>query len=317
MQNQPHKILQYFLADPGYIFYSLDLSQAENRIVAYVGRIQEMIDAFESGRDVHRLTASLVFGKPYDEISDEPGSSPLGDGSKSERFYGKKSNHELNYDIGYRLFSLILQIPEVQGRGILERYHRIYPGVRRDFQGYVKRCVSASRFLVNLLGRKTTFLDKMDTPESKDKLLKGAYSCIPQGSVGDIINERGLNYIYYNQDLFKPVELLTQMHDQIGFQIPLPKYYREAQGLHSGCEWKDHAKMLIKIKRSLETQLTTHYGRIFTIPVDLVIGPTLYKEDGKEIKSKDFTENPHLLAQKLEKNFELLLPWDNYRYMWS
>jgi DNA polymerase-1 len=316
LQNQPHKILQYFLADSGYIFYSLDLSQAENRIVAYVGRIQEMIDAFEAGRDVHRLTASLLFGKPYDEISDEPGSSPLGDGSKSERFYGKKSNHELNYDIGYRLFSLILQIPEVQGRGILEKYHRIYPGVRRDFQGYVKRCISTSRSLTNLLGRKTSFLDKMDTPESKDKLLKGAYSCIPQGSVGDIINERGLNYIYYNQDLFSPVELLTQVHDSIGFQIPLPEHFQQ----HSGprpVPWLDHAKMLIKIKRSLEAPLTTHYGRTFSIPVDLTMGLNLYKEDGREIKSKCFSENPHLLAKKLEENFELLLPWEHYRYLWT
>lgn len=58
------KFCNKLLPDPGYVYYSYDLSQAENRIVGYVGNIPEMIDAFESGKDVHRLTASLVFKKP-------------------------------------------------------------------------------------------------------------------------------------------------------------------------------------------------------------------------------------------------------------
>jgi hypothetical protein len=44
---------------------------------------------FENEEDVHRLTAALIFGKPPEEISDKDGSSPIGGGGHSERFWGK------------------------------------------------------------------------------------------------------------------------------------------------------------------------------------------------------------------------------------
>jgi uracil-DNA glycosylase family 4 len=91
-QNWPHDLLRFFLFDEGYIGYSFDLSQIENRIVAYVGGVIPQIEAFEQGVDLHRLTASVIFDKPYNEISTEDGSSDLGDGRQSERFWGKKGN---------------------------------------------------------------------------------------------------------------------------------------------------------------------------------------------------------------------------------
>jgi DNA polymerase I-like protein with 3'-5' exonuclease and polymerase domains len=42
----------------------MDLSQAENRVVAYIAPEPSMIDAFESGVDIHSKTASLIFRKP-------------------------------------------------------------------------------------------------------------------------------------------------------------------------------------------------------------------------------------------------------------
>jgi DNA polymerase I len=57
-QNWPHDLLRFFFFDEGYIGYSIDLSQIENRIVAYVGGVLSQIEAFEQGIDLHRLTAS-------------------------------------------------------------------------------------------------------------------------------------------------------------------------------------------------------------------------------------------------------------------
>lgn len=288
MQNWPHTMLKHLGPDDGYVVYTMDLSQAENRIVAYVGRINHMIDAFETGKDVHRLTASLIFNKPYDEISDEPGSCSLGNGESTERQWGKKANHGLNYDLGYKSFALYYDMPEKDAKFVVERYHAAYPELRRNFHGYIKECLKRDRIVTNLMGRKTLFLTDLN-----DDTFKAAYSCIPQGTVGDVINERGMAFIYYNK-LFKPVELLQQVHDSISFQIPI------------SIGWLDHARILQAIKDSLETPLTTHYGRSFVIPADTCMGLTLHKESGKELKAKKWPPTIEALAQALERNYEEL-----------
>jgi len=289
LQNWPDRALQFLKPDDGYVYYSMDLSQAENRIVAYVGQIPQMIHAFETGQDVHKLTASLIFGKPYDEISSEDGSCSLGSGEYSERFWGKKANHGLNYDLGYRNFAFYYEIPESEGKFIVERYHAAYPGVRNGYHAYVRAQLQRGRTVTNLMGRRTTFLD-----EWSDKLFKKGYACIPQGTVGDVINERGVSYIYYNQIDFKPVEILSQVHDSIGFQIPL------------SVGWEVHADMLLKIRRSLETPLTIH-GRDFSIPADLLMGLSLSKSQGIEMKGDRFPRTTPELAKLLENNYNALL----------
>lgn len=288
LQNWPHDMLRFLLADEGYIYYSFDYAQAENRIVAYVGREASMIEAFESGTDVHRLTASLIFGKPASEISDEPGSCLLGDGTHSERFWGKKSNHGLNYDLGYKTFAFYYEIPERDAKFIVDRYHQAYPGIRQHFHSYVRRCLAETRTLTNLMGRVTSFLDRWG-----DHLFKEAYACIPQGTVGDLVNEFGLEYIYYDQYLFAPVELLVQVHDSLGFQIPLSVPLRK------------HAEILLAIKRSLEHTLT-FAGQDFVIPVDLTIGYNFSKMDSTDISWKNFPTTVETLTAELKKKKEFL-----------
>lgn len=292
MQNWPHSLRQYLIPDDGYLFYSFDLSQAENRIVAYVGNIHEMIEAFETGKDVHSLTASLISGIPYDEIKQqdkEDVPAPLGDGTKTWRFWGKKANHGLNYDLGYGSFALYYEIPERDAKFIIEQYHKAYPGVRQSFHSYIRSCLRKNRIVENLMGRRTLFLD-----EWGDSLFKEAYSCIPQGTTGDVINERGLIEIYYNPHQYGPVELMMQVHDDIGFQIPVET------------PWYQTARMLDGIKRSLETPLKTHHGTEFVIPADLVIGKNLNKQSCTELKHTQWPSDIDELAQKLEKIHEEL-----------
>ena len=287
MQNWPHHLKKYLLPDKGYGYYSFDLSNAENRIVAYVGDVSEMIEVFVKGLDAHRKTASLIFDKPYEEISDEPGSCSLGDGTKSERDFGKRSNHGLNYDLGYKAFSFIYELPEPQGRYIVDKYHRSYPGIRKVFHKRVQNEIMRSRTVTNLLGRKTLFHKPIS-----DELYKAAYSGIPQGTVGDIMNKYGVNYVYYSGE-FPEVELLEQVHDSLGMQIPFPT---EANGI----TWERHAEILLKIKASLEVPLEAN-GRTFTIPADLTFGTTFYKKDCLELKGGKFPTEISTLAAKLQE----------------
>lgn len=282
MQNLNENLLKYLMADKGFVVYRFDLAQAENRIVAYVGNITAMIEAFENGIDLHKLTAALVFGKRIEDISDEKGSSTLGDGKHSERDWGKRSNHSLNYDFGYRAFAMLYEMPETQAKFIVDSYHRAYPGVRNTFHAMVKRMLATDRTIVNLLGRKTLFLN-----EWGDKLFKEAYSCIPQGTVGDIINEYGVEHIYYNLGPYYPIELLTQVHDEVGFQIS------------TSLPWIEHAKLLNNIKSTLEISLEAH-NRTFKIPADLSISLTFSKKHKVELKNAKWPTTDEALAKELE-----------------
>jgi len=295
LQNFPHHIQEFLLPSKDYVYYAFDLGQAENRIVAYVGEVIDMIECFETGQDVHSKTARIImqtfYGSNLINKINVKDLAPMGDGTHSWRFWGKKANHGFNYDWGYKNFALANELPEREGKLIYDAYHKLYPGVQQSFHAYVKYNLRKNRILTNLMGRKTVFLG----PIMGDRALntfKEAYSCIPQGTVGDIINERGLNYIYYNQDIFGPIELLRQVHDEIGFQIPIPS---------STITWEDHARMLLLIKKSLETPLTTHNGRTFVIPADLTIGKHLNKDHGIDI---DFSKP---LADELEESWGKLI----------
>ena len=257
LQNLPPDVREFLEFDG--IGFDIDLSQAENRIVAYCGPIPEMIECFETGQDVHSKTASLIFGLPPNEIKAMDKAKPkvmcreLGDGKYTHRFWGKKANHGLNYDLGPINFSERYDIPIKDAKFIHSRYHSVYPGVRSGYQAMLRAQIYKNRTTTNPLGRRRIYLDRLD-----DQLLRETYNNFAQSTVADIINERGIEYIYYNQDLFAECELLMQIHDSIVFQfapgIPTAKIVKQVQ----------------LIVKSLETPIKWK-GREFVIPADVSI----------------------------------------------
>lgn len=289
LQNVPHEVLTYFVADEGYVIYELDYSQYENRIVAYRGNIQQMIEAFEQNIDLHSLTAALVLtmmNKPTlpQEVS------------KDERQdFGKRPNHAFNYGFGPHAFSVMHELPLATGKAIHTAYHAAYPNLRLGYWKYVQNALRTNRTLTNLMGRKYTFLGKWG-----DTLFQEAYSYIPQSTCGDCLNERGIIFTYYNTaESFRDVEILTQVHDSMALQIPL------------ALPMERHAEILIQMKRSMETPLECD-GRTIYTPVDLVVNDCLNKEVGIEIQSNPkpghprFSEDVESLSQTLYEAWNTL-----------
>ncbi len=284
MQNLPEDFRRYLLADDDCMIFNVDLSQAENRIVAYIAPEPNMIKAFQEKIDVHSLTATF-FTKDMDvaEIKrqdNEDIKCPLGGGMYTWRFWGKKANHGLNYDLGFRSFGLLYEISDKDSQFIVERYHTAYPGVRQ-YHAWVRAALSKTRTLENAFGRKCMFLDRWG-----DDMFKEAYAFFPQSTVADIINRRGLNYMYYNQDLFRSVDLLLQIHDSIAFQMNYKKY-----------TWEEQATCLMLLKESLEQPLSWR-GSTFSIPADTSVGFNLHKKEMEKIKDDDFS-SVERLARRL------------------
>ncbi len=282
MQNLPPAMKKYLYADEGYLLYNIDLSQAENRIVAHIAPDARMIEAFNSGIDVHKYTASFIFGIPIDKVSDEEGSS--GFGKNSQRQIGKVANHALNYGLGPDKFSFLAGVSLKDAKFIRARYYQTYPGVA-GYQEWVKNEICRSRTLTNCLGRKRLFLDRLS-----DDLFREGYDFIPQSTVADKINRDGLLWLQ-GQPYANDVEILNQVHDSIVFQIPLR------------CRLQHHINILNSIKASLESPLTFR-ALTFSIPADIQVGLNLGKHSEKNtaglLSLKQTTiENLEALVAKL------------------
>lgn len=262
MQNLPPEMKRNLICDPGRVMYEIDLSQAENRIVAYLGPDHSMIEAFEKGIDIHSRTASLLFDGPEDKDYQSKQIADLGDGTKPQRFWGKQANHALNYGMGYRKAGFLWEIPEKEAEFIHRRYHQAYPGVKK-MQRKIEHQLNKNRTVTNLFGRKRKFFDRWN------QIKKDAFAFIPQSTVADIINQWGVREIYEDQEAFADVRLLNQIHDSVVFDLP-----RDMPPVQQ-------TEILREIQRRLERTLT-YEGREFSIPTDVTIFPENLK-DGIEL----------------------------------
>ena len=275
MQNIPKPFRKYMLADEGYVLVNIDLAKAENKVVAYIAPDENMIHAFEAGIDLHKLTASLIFRKPIEEISDAPGSCSIGSGEFSERDWGKKANHGLNYGLSYNYFSRLYEISLNEAKFIIDGYKRAYPGVDR-YHEWVRSELQRTRTLTNCYGRKRIFLGRWD-----EDMHKEGYSFIPASTVADKMNRDGLLYIWNNQDLFPEIEMLIQVHDSVGFQIPL------------SAGWAKISNYIAMVVNSLEQPLHFH-GRDFVINADVGIGKNF--KDLAAVKGSKLRDPKHIQA---------------------
>ena len=294
LQNIPHKIFQAFKPEDGHFYAAFDLSQAENRIVAYVANSLKMIEAFEKDIDIHSQTTKMLMEIFYEgKIPPEAtvkSLAPIGDGTKTWRDWGKRCNHGLNYDLAATNFALMYELKITQARFMVEAYHKMYPEVRVVFHNYVKRCIKESKCVPNLLGWRNPFLGDV----TNETFRKG-YASIPQGTVGGIVAE--VMYLWsVTPELHKKMSLLLQVHDSLGFSIPIGKTTED---------WIEIAKGLLRVKEGLERPLTTPFGKTFFIPADLVINPfSLEKESGLEFKAKKIPKDVTVFASMLKESID-------------
>ena len=282
MQNLPPAFKKLLLADPGHIMIDMDLSQAENRIVAYIAPEPRMMEAFELGLDVHSQTGSLISGLSVEEVKRQhaEGICPaIGKGTDTWRSIGKTANHSLNYGIGVNTFADRNELSRADAKLIKERYMAAYPGIRQ-YHAWVEDTIRRKdRTLVNLLGRHRKFLGRMDS-----KLFETGYAYIPQSTVADMINRWGIIPVYEQDKEFGGLILANQVHDSIVLTAKMDNIREAVRGL-------------IKLKESLEQPLTW-MSRKFNIPVECKVGINC----GEMVKI-DLKQHEDVVVESIEKAY--------------
>jgi uracil-DNA glycosylase family 4 len=241
------------IAEDGHLLGYFDLSQVEDRIVSYLAGVQRKVHAFENDIDAHTLTASLIFGKPMEEI----------DKKGVERYLGKQSNHAFNYGEGPVTFTKKINknadetgiwVNKQLSTGIRNGHLTAYPEIK-DYWRYVETTIRKTRVLINPFGRRRRFFDRLN-----DSTFRDGYSWIPQSTAPDIIN-RGMVEVYHALRSHG-VRILLQVHDAILVQLPM-----------DGAE--ELAAEILKLMTVpvIIKPINDNYPKEIIVPVDYKLGP--------------------------------------------
>lgn len=202
LQNVPPALRSVFVPAPGYRLVACDYSQIELRVLASVSGDPAMLEAFENGVDIHRLTASKVFNVALEQVTDEM------------RQAGKTLNFGVVYGMGAAAFARASGRGRAEAEMFIAEYFADFSGVRQ-WQEEVKRRLRETGYAENANGRRRWLLDVFSSDQRLAAAAERAAINMPiQSLAADILK---LAMVKIHRDL-KPRMMLT-VHDELLFEI--------------------------------------------------------------------------------------------------
>jgi DNA polymerase-1 len=239
LQNIPirtefsRQIRKAFLPESGWLMVSADYSQIELRILAHLSQEPVLIEAYQNNRDVHTVTAQLLFEKV--EVTPD------------ERRFGKTINFGVIYGMGAIKFGRSMGKSSADGKKFIERFNERYSKVF-EYLEKVKKDAIALGYVSTILGRRRylnfesqTILDLQKAKKKSEEIrsdqlkslsrddaqsLRAAANAPIQGSSADIIKLAMIEVDKILQNY--QARLLLQVHDELIFEVP-PDEWEELQ----------------------------------------------------------------------------------------
>ena len=214
LQNIPirtpegRRIREAFIAPPGYRIMSADYSQIELRIMAHLSDDESLLRAFSEGIDVHRATASEIFGVPADEVSSE------------QRRYAKVINFGLIYGMSAFGLASNLGIDRDAARHYIERYFARYPGVKR-FMDETRVRAREQGYVETVFGRRL-WLAEIASPSGPRRAAaeRAAINAPMQGTAADLIKLSMIEVERWLEKSGLGARLIMQVHDELVLEVP-------------------------------------------------------------------------------------------------
>ncbi|SEP20675.1 DNA polymerase I [Amycolatopsis saalfeldensis] len=231
LQNIPvrteegRRIRDAFVVGEGYAeLMTADYSQIEMRIMAHLSKDEGLIEAFNSGEDLHTFVASRAFSVPAEEITAE------------QRYRVKAMSYGLAYGLSAYGLSQQLRISTEDAKSQMEAYFARFGGVRDYLQSVVGEAAK-SGYTETIFGRRRYLPDlNSDNRQRREMAERMALNAPIQGSAADIIKVAMLNVhgALAKADLRSRV--LLQVHDELVLEIAegereeVEKLVREGMG---------------------------------------------------------------------------------------
>jgi DNA polymerase-1 len=196
-------IRKVFVPKEGCVFVDADYSQIELRILAHMSEDESLIEAYNSGKDIHKITASKVFGVPLDEVT------------KEQRSNAKAVNFGIVYGMSSFGLSQDLSISRKEAAEYINQYFETYPKVKE----YLDRQVESAKnngYITTLFGRRRPI------PELKSSNFmqrafgeRIAMNSPIQGSAADIMKIAMINVENRLKNEGLMSKIVLQVHDEL------------------------------------------------------------------------------------------------------
>ena len=214
-----------FVAKRPYVdLMSADYSQIEMRIMAHLSQDQGLIEAFNSGEDLHRTMAAMVFGVDPADVTLE------------ERSRIKATSYGLAYGLSAYGLSAQLQIPVHEASALRDRYFERFGGVR----DYLESLVDEARkdgWTQTICGRRRYLPDLHSANRPRREMAERAALNAPiQGSAADIVKMAMLDVQNRLDHSDLSSRMLVQIHDELLFEIAPGEEKQLRQLVHDGME---------------------------------------------------------------------------------
>lgn len=214
LQNIPirtaegRRVREAFIAPPGHVIASADYSQIELRIMAHISGDPGLNKAFAEGMDVHRATASEVFGIAPSEVTAE------------QRRYAKTINFGLIYGMGAFGLAQSLGIDQKAAKNYIDRYFERFAGVKRYMEETKERARERG-YVETEFGRRIVLPEiKGGSGPRRAGAERQAINAPMQGTAADLIK---LAMIAVQQALDaegRATRMVMQVHDELVFEVP-------------------------------------------------------------------------------------------------
>ncbi len=213
LQNIPirtaegRRIRKAFICAPGYKLLAADYSQVELRIMAHLSQDPGLVKAFLNSLDVHKATASEVFGIAIDEVTSD------------QRRSAKAINFGLIY--GMSAFGLAnqLKIDRRDAQHYVDQYFDKYPGVRK-YMDQTQALADEQGYVETLFGRRLYLPDiHAGNGMLRKAAQRTAINAPMQGTAADIIKRAMIDIDHWLAMGDLDARMLMQVHDELVFEV--------------------------------------------------------------------------------------------------
>ena len=206
--DEGRRIRETFVVGPGYeSLLTADYSQIEMRIMAHLSGDEGLIEAFQTGEDLHRFVGSRVFGVPPAEVT------------PAMRSKIKAMSYGLAYGLSAFGLSRQLAIPPAEARTLMEDYFDRFGGVRDYLQSIVAEA-RRTGYTETILGRRRYLPDlTSDNRQRREAAERMALNAPIQGSAADIIKVAMLRVDAALREAGLRSRLLLQVHDELVLEV--------------------------------------------------------------------------------------------------
>jgi len=214
LQNIPirtpegRRVREAFIAPPGHKIISADYSQIELRIMAHISGDPGLTKAFAEGMDVHRATASEVFGITPETVTSE------------QRRYAKTINFGLIYGMGAFGLAQSLGIDQKAARNYIDRYFDRFAGVK-SYMDDTKARAAELGYVETLFGRRIYLPEiRGGNGPRRSGAERQAINAPMQGTAADLIKLAMIAVQGALDTEQRATRMVMQVHDELVLEVP-------------------------------------------------------------------------------------------------